>query len=949
MWLEIVFNQSRTVNTMKFLWVRGSQDVNISVHYKETDTAEKWINVLEHLSAPTSEDWQNISAFTPFDAKRIKMNFSDTGWVYIYEWQAITPGGVEGPCYIYMKNYSGTDLSGNHSMTSYVNTPTGNASAQSNFMVNYGIPSLFIQFPSSLINNTNETYTGASIKAMNGDLRNVSVNLSVENATLLEVTSLNPYTLDFVKSGESDPVPWKVYTKNVGISNITVRANSTTGKGGCDSSSKNISVILEDPYPPEISEFHFQYGCSVEQSPITKANLYYDACAWVTIIENLTGVKGANLSVTFPDNSTYTGVSMSQHGVSGNISWWKLSFPDSLPLNMTGEYNASIMAFDYGGNNATSNETKNINNTVNVTNIYTINFTNNHTIYNRGENPTFETLDANNFSVAQVNWTINVTINGTQNITNSTENPFVYQIGESEEGLVSIELNVSGNNNSGSLRWDFNVSKTLYPDFVSPAAGAQYTPSTVIYSEARVLNERGEVLDYSCTVNLTCPYMYLLMGGGPPENYLDTSGNCTAHSEYDRDFSLTANAWDDYNNSGTEQVSLKTSSKTGDVGRRTGGATGGVISPPPICNCTNWENVACGAGGCPDVQMYQTRRCLPENCSSEYRCIDYLACREENFDFSLAGEVTINQGEDHKIKIYVNNTGKIAILINITAESDCCYISLSEAMLHLSTGGFRDIFMTLHVTLNQSPEECPVNVNLASSVSRKTKGLKVIIAENDIMRNFREQQEKLAEIEKHILELSSSVIDISGLRGLKESAAQVMENVKADILRDDIGSFETDVTNLANLISAMEDSIPTLFVYKFMFDNMWYIMGIVVMSILITYLISQVLLPFSRLGKEVKVLTRKEKEFVQTRINTEKQYFRRQIDEKTFNTILVKKQEEILRTRGLITSKNKERSILIMTGLSPSALGHWLASGPKRLAAKIREKTKKHEPGPKAA
>ncbi len=950
-WLEVIFNQSWTVNAMNFLWKResGFGNPNISVYYKATD-AGAWVNVLGNLSAPTSKGWENISEFTPFKAKRMKINFSDSGWLKVYEFQAITPGGVEGSCYIYTGYYNNTYQSGNHSIASSVITPTGNASGGSYFQVDYGTPTIQILFPPSLINGTTNPYTGARIRASGGDIRNVSVNLSIENATIVSDgpdPSPIPYLSCYdcggpMETPDMKDLDWTLGAESLGITNLTVNASSTTGKGGNQTESREIEVILEDPYPPEITGFRFQYGCSGEQSPISMANLYYDACAWATVVENLTGVKEANLSVTFPDNGTYKEIGMTKYSESGNTSWWIMSFADGAPLNMTGEYNVSFITFDYGGNNATSNSSKSMNNTLNVTDTYSINFTNNHTVYSRGENLTFEALDVNNYSVAALNWTVNVTMNVTQNLTNSTDNPFSYNIGKGMEGAFSIELDVSGNNNTGSLRWDFDVSGSIYPYFVSPSSGAQYTPSTVIYSEARVMNERGEVLDYYCTLNLTCPYTNLLMGGGPPGSYLDTSGNCTAHSSYGKNFNLYLDALDPYNNSGIGQVSLKTSAKeTGDDGGPTGGGmTGGTIAPPPVCNCTNWVSVSCGSGGCLDTQMYQTRSCFPVNCSSESRCIDYMECRLEGFDFSLVDRATIVQGESHQTKIYVNNTGKIPVELNISAASECAEIVTSEASVQLSAASSRDIFMTVHVPLGQSPGECPVNVDVSSAANKKTKGLTVTITENSLVSELRTLQGKMGDIEGYILDLSSSGVDVSGLTGLKEGAAQAMENAEQSIERDDVESLRTNVANMANFIAEIEASMQLMLAYKFMFDNKWSLMTIALISILITYLATQVLLPSSRLGREIAALTRKEKELVQTRVSTEKQYFKRQIDESTFNKILVKKQEEILRTRGLLTTKRKERSMLIATGLSPSAMLRWVVAGPRRLAGRLRRKKK---------
>jgi hypothetical protein len=791
----------------------------------------------------------------------------------------------------------------------------------------------------------------ARVSVSGGDARNLSVNMSFDNSTLVIINSTNPQTSDFLPCHDCNyycnPCPTGFYdflitpqlkAVNIGSTNTVINANSTTGRGTNGTGSNSLQVVLSDPYPPEITKFHYQYGCSGEQSPIRRGNLFYDACAWIEIVENLTGVRDTNLSVTFPDDSTFTSLNMTKYNESGNMSWWTLGFQGAVPLNLTGEYNMSFFIIDYGGANTTSNTTKNLNNTLNVTDAYTINFTNNHSVYNRGESLYFEAMDVNNYSVSSLNWTINVTINGTQNITNSTLNPYSYPIGPDKEGGISIELDINGNNNTGATRWDFSVSRTLYPYFISPSSGTEYTKSSTIYSNVSVRNERAETLGYASNLNLTCPNTLLPMSGGPP-TYLDISGNCKAHSSAGISFSLTLSAADAFNNSGTGSVSLSTQSEGGgDPGNGgTSGPSGSGIGIAPVVNCSNlcssWVDVACGLGNCTSEQIYQKRDCEVATgvCPAD-RCVYSDLCLEKlGFDFHLSeDEATIKQGEDFKVRVSANNTGNVKIMINISSESGCSVVFLQE-LLELEAGDSADIFMDIHVPLSQDMVECEANVTFLSGISRRTRGLKVNVVENELIRELDENEDRLAGLEAQIMDMLSSGVDVSGLQGLKASAAQMGQNARADIRNDDTASLLTDVKTMGNFIGEIEAAIPTLMILKFILDNKYILTGIIIVSILISYLATQVLIPSSRLGKEITNLTKKEKVLIQTRVNTEKQYFKRQIDEVTFHKILVSKQEEILRTRGLITTKRKERGILVTKGLSPGAILGWLASGPKRL------------------
>lgn len=46
------------------------------------------------------------------------------------------------------------------------------------------------------------------------------------------------------------------------------------------------------------------------------------------------------------------------------------------------------------------------------------------------------------------------------------------------------------------------------------------------------------------------------------------------------------------------------------------------------CNCTSWQNIGCGQGGCASNQMYQTRTCTPSGCDIESRCVPDSSCTQ---------------------------------------------------------------------------------------------------------------------------------------------------------------------------------------------------------------------------------------------------------------------------------------------------------------------------------
>ena len=74
---------------------------------------------------------------------------------------------------------------------------------------------------------------------------------------------------------------------------------------------------------------------------------------------------------------------------------------------------------------------------------------------------------------------------------------------------------------------------------------------------------------------------------------------------------------------------------------------------------------------------------------------------------------------------------------------------------------------------------------------------------------------------------------------------------------------------------------------------------------------------FVRLGREISSLSKQEKSLVKARVETEKQYFKRVIDEKAFRKILVEGQAKILRVRGSLKTKRESRKALLKERLNP--------------------------------
>jgi hypothetical protein len=113
-----------------------------------------------------------------------------------------------------------------------------------------------------------------------------------------------------------------------------------------------------------------------------------------------------------------------------------------------------------------------------------------------------------------------------------------------------------------------------------------------------------------------------------------------------------------------------------------------------------------------------------------------------------------------------------------------------------------------------------------------------------------------------------------------------------------------------------------------------------VLLLMIVYLLTEVILPPLTINRQLRKLEAKRDNFVKARKETEVKYFKRQIDEKTFNTMLADLQTKVHIMNAEIDKKKEEAAAPFRSKLSPGAIARWLTGGPRRLGRRLRGKKK---------
>ncbi len=658
-------------------------------------------------------------------------------------------------------------------------------------------------------------------------------------------------------------------------------------------------------------------------------------------------VPGYNVS--FWKNSTFLGSNITNS--SGLASW--LHQDDTQAAGISRNFTMECNLTDQPSLYYSASESSSGSSLLTVADILEINLTLNATLYNRGENLTLKLLDTSNRSVANVSWNITLEkFNQSLSVlfAGYADN-YTFSINASDPvGNWTLTANATKEGREIVQKFSFNVSSNLTPDFTQPPSGSSFAADSAISPrpQVRVKNARGEVLNYTRTgsdvyVNLSCPNGLFPLGlsGGI---YQNTNNDCLASSSAGTTFSLLSVANDSFNNSGSGTLSLRTNAPPSGGGTGGGGGGGGGLPPQQNCTCGDWITFSCGAGGCLPEEVYQTRICAPAGCAAEERCVYNPICSGEmDFNFTISSDyVEVVQGEERTIRGTVSNTGDLLLSAGFLVEAGCCEIP-EPAGLEIPVLESRGFTLSVHASLTEEPGEYQNILNITANNSAnsitKTAPFTVRVLENPLKDEMQELQDQLKELESSISEYKETGVDTTALEVQQDSIRSLIDGAFSGIHSNSLQELENNLNQARAELESAFQAVSDLGLVKVLMENRWWILTGIILAIVAAYLITEVLVPFYVLGRDIMALTKEEKSLIKTRKETEIQYFNRIIDEDTFKKLLVEGQGKILRTRGALNTKKESRSTLIRDRLSPTSLGKWLVGWVrKENLGRMREK-----------
>ncbi len=903
----------------------------------------------KNIPVPESKNITLFADFRPFKAGKLIINL--TGGTNIYEIRVYPATPRVDKCYVFVKNFTSQNLtrSGFYNLSASVLTSAGSLInlENSSFFVKFGTPVLEIseETPSSMLIGKVEKYI-LRVKAFRGDLRNLTLNWSSVNTTYLDVneTEESNKTIAFLSNGNIEEVFWYVNAKSLpsGYSNFTVLTyvNATSEFANANSSTEfNVTLYPEDNIPPTIHSFWFEiFGVKTN-----KTNLNFTLSIIANVTDNI-WVRGVNATIVYPQNYNATAKMKRE----GNL--WNFTFSlDGLYLNETGNYSIRIEAIDINYTKTLSNFSE-----LNVTNKLIL-VVESPKILNRGEFLNISVRDINNITLPfKVKFYFQANLsNGNYSISINNESLFfIYFLDSSQQtGKYKSFINASIYNNTANISFEFEVSNKLIINVIAPLENTAFEPGSAISGvdlpRIKVYNVRGdkEITNVNASVKcLNSSYSlqehsisFGACGVFPNTiSFAECMSKCYAPNSYGSVFRIEFFAKDSYNNSGNYSLSLKTISQTivQESQIISSGGGGGISGfSPPVCNCTEWKDIGCGIGPCKEDEMYQERICTPANCSIEWRCIKHVKCRKKIISFEIDytnTTVSVVKGINYSVFVFVSNSGEEKINLTSEAKAEICKLFYPQE-LSLGVGDVKVLKISIYCPLNITAQNDRISFRISGGNITKEGAVAIRIKNNPKIIEAFSLKKKWESVRKTVEELEKIGVKDEEIEKTKSEIETVLREIEESMRQDSSERLLKSVNKLEELVDKIEERLNSqdILIKKILAiakANIHWIILSIFIFIYVSYLIFEVLKPYLKITKMISSLKAQEKDLIKARIETQKQFFMRKIDEKTFREMIVKRQHEILTIRAKIKNLTDEKQVLMKRVWNPLYTVKWLKS-----------------------
>ena len=191
-----------------------------------------------------------------------------------------------------------------------------------------------------------------------------------------------------------------------------------------------------------------------------------------------------------------------------------------------------------------------------------------------------------------------------------------------------------------------------------------------------------------------------------------------------------------------------------------------------------------------------------------------------------------------------------------------------------------------------------------------------------LLENLEELRNDITDFRKR-LEKYESRVDTEDIKLKIMELENIVKNSENFIKTNDVNKLRLEISKGIRKKNEIERDFVIKSIQLSIMEKSKYVILLIIVSYLTIYFLANFFIPYYRIKKNLRKMKEREREMVNLRKNTENLYFNRKIDEDTFNKMVLKEQEEVMKIRVKISSLEERKSALLKNLLKPRTIIEW--------------------------
>lgn len=299
--------------------------------------------------------------------------------------------------------------------------------------------------------------------------------------------------------------------------------------------------------------------------------------------------------------------------------------------------------------------------------------------------------------------------------------------------------------------------------------------------------------------------------------------------------------------------------------------------------------------------------CASENVNSTQ---DVIFSTESLQTFTFTAPTSLTPGNE-SVTQFGNSSGRLVVYndqntdmtVDFGIESDCCNLSVvrnSEDVesVAIPSGSERTLQLSAYSPLYVEPGTYDGTLMLSTVNDSSSHPFSFQVSPHPAVQNFTDLETRAELLNSTISRYSIAGIDTSNMREGFQNLTQHLDEANQSIQRNDLEGLISAVEEGRHDASRIDQMLEDASFKKYVLLNWWKWAAAFVVLYIVFFLVVMVGIPYYRIQTELTRINSQLDSAIDARKKGEKQYFQRKIDKDTFSEMMTERQNEVLQLRG---------------------------------------------------